>query len=161
MENMPGMEGMVPPPPSSPADHQPQHTMTTSSHMIMTHMTFFWGKNAEILFSGWPGTRTGMYVLALIFVFVLSVIVEWLTHCRRTGGVEGPDSFSGGLIRTVVHGIRIGLGYLVMLAVMSFNVGVLIVAVAGHAVGFFLFGSRVFKKSGDSDKGFGPTGAGC
>ncbi|KAK4408592.1 Copper transporter 2 [Sesamum angolense] len=160
---MPGMEGMVPPPPPpSPTDgmdHQPQHTMT-SSHAMM-HMTFFWGKNAEILFSGWPGTRTGMYVLALIFVFVLSVIVEWLSRCGRID-VEGRGNFGGGLIRTVVHGVRIGVGYLVMLAVMSFNVGVLIAAVAGHTFGFFLFGSRVFKKSGtdNSEKGFSPP-AGC
>ncbi|KAL0460555.1 UNVERIFIED_CONTAM: Copper transporter 1 [Sesamum latifolium] len=156
------MEGMAPPPPPSPADgmdHQPQHTMTSSHHAMM-HMTFFWGKNAEILFSGWPGTRTGMYVLALIFVFVLSVIVEWLSHCRRID-VDDRGKFSGGLIRTIVHGVRIGLGYLVMLAVMSFNVGVLIVAVAGHSFGFFLFASRVFKKSGyDSEKGFSPP-AGC
>lgn len=148
----------MPPPPPSPTngmDHQShdhQHTMTS---MAMTHMTFFWGKNSEILFSGWPGTRTGMYVLALIFIFVLAVIVEWLSCYQNR---ERWGNFSGALIRTVVHGIRIGLGYLVMLAVMSFNVGVLIVAVAGHTLGFFLFGSRVFKKSSaDSDKGFPNT----
>ncbi|URD77078.1 Copper transporter [Musa troglodytarum] len=64
-------------------------------------MTFFWGKNSEILFAGWPGTRGGMYALAL----------------------------------------RVGLAYLGMIAIMSFNGGVLIVAVAGHALGFLLFGS--------------------
>ncbi|KAI3461555.1 hypothetical protein Pfo_018218 [Paulownia fortunei] len=160
MENMPGMEGMAPPPPSPTngmdhQSHQPQHTMTS----MMMHMTFFWGKNAEILFSGWPGTRTGMYVLALIFVFVLSFIVEWLSHCRRIQE-ERSSNFSGGVIRTIVHGIRIALGYLVMLAVMSFNVGVLIVAVAGHTLGFFLFGSRVFNNSADSEKDF-PAPASC
>eukprot|EP00268_Persea_americana_P019520 TRINITY_DN19999_c0_g1_i2.p1 TRINITY_DN19999_c0_g1~~TRINITY_DN19999_c0_g1_i2.p1 ORF type:complete len:111 (-),score=2.59 TRINITY_DN19999_c0_g1_i2:119-451(-) len=36
------------------------------------------------------------------------------------------------------------LAYLVMLAIMSFNVRVLIAAVIGHAIGFLIFGSRVF-----------------
>ncbi|GFP89321.1 copper transporter 6 [Phtheirospermum japonicum] len=122
----------------------------------MMHMTFFWGKNAEILFSGWPGTRTGMYVLALVFVFALSVIVEWLSYCTRTRQ-ERYDNFWGGrLIGSVEHGIRIALGYLVMLAVMSFNVGVLIVAVVGHALGFFLFG-----KSAALDKDSSTPRAGC
>ncbi|KAK7839181.1 copper transporter 6 [Quercus suber] len=54
-DDMPGMGGMSPPPPSSSMNG------TTGMHrkMIM-HMTFFWGKNAEILFNGWPGTNTGM-----------------------------------------------------------------------------------------------------
>lgn len=46
------------------------------------------------------------------------------------------------MVQTMMYSVRIGLAYLVMLAVMSFNAGVFIVAVAGHAVGFFLFGSR-------------------
>ncbi|URD86073.1 Copper transporter [Musa troglodytarum] len=98
-------------------------------------MTFFWGKNSEILFSGWPGTRGGMYALALLLVFALSFLVEWLNHCRL---------IRPGLARTALHAARVGLAYLVMLAVMSFNGGVLIAAVVGHAVGFLLFGSSVF-----------------
>ncbi|KAG8496444.1 hypothetical protein CXB51_009206 [Gossypium anomalum] len=87
-------------------------------NMMMMHMTFFWGNIAEILFSGWPG---------------------------RQG--EGSSNVLAGVVQTLLHAIRVGLAYLVMLAVMSFNGGVFLMAVAGHALGFLLFGSRVFKKS--------------
>ncbi|KAL6979133.1 hypothetical protein U1Q18_020797 [Sarracenia purpurea var. burkii] len=117
-----------------------------SHHSSMMHMTFFWGKNAEILFSGWPGTRSGMYALALIIVFVLSVLVEWLSYSNLAGG-DGSNRVATGTIQTLVHAVRIGLAYMVMLALMSFNAGVFLVAVAGHAVGFFFFGSRAFKKA--------------
>ncbi|CAA2969651.1 copper transporter 1-like [Olea europaea subsp. europaea] len=134
--NTPGMEGMEP----------PSHT---DDDMPMMHMAFFWSKNAEILFSGWPGRRTGMYALALIFIFVLCVIVEWLSHCKWIK--KSSSNVSAGLIQTAIYGLRIGLAYMVMLAVMSFNVGVFIVAVCGHTFGFFLFGSSVSKKSDFSD----------
>lgn len=52
------------------------------------------------------------------------------------------------MVKTLMHVVRVGLGYMVMLAVMSFNVGVFLVALAGHGVGFFLFGSRVFRGEG-------------
>lgn len=147
-----------PPPPSTGGGMGHDHSAeATSMNMAMSHMTFFWGKNSEILFSGWPGTRTGMYVLALVSVFVLSVILEWLSNCQRFKKERCGD-FSGGLIRTMVHGIRVALAYLLMLAIMSFNVGVFIVAIVGHSLGFFLFGTRVFfNKAGDhSDKDFPP-----
>lgn len=138
---MGGMGGMSPPLPSSMNGTTGMHGM---HHRMMMHMTFYWGKNAEILFHSWPGTSTGMYVLALIFVFVLSFFIEWLSHCQ----LIKPDSsnVSAGLVQTFLHAIRVGLAYMVMLAVMSFNVGVFLIAVAGHTLGFLFFGSRVFKK---------------
>ncbi|XAR60665.1 hypothetical protein NMG60_11034129 [Bertholletia excelsa] len=117
-----------------------------SNHMQhkMTHMTFFWGKDGYILFTGWPGKHSGMYALAIILVFVASAAVEWLSNCRLIKETWSPAA--AGLARTAMHGVRIALANLLMLALMSFNVGVFIAAVAGHTLGFFLFGSRVFKK---------------
>ncbi|CAK7331390.1 unnamed protein product [Dovyalis caffra] len=128
----------VPPPPSAI-----MNGTNGMHHKMMMHMTFFWGKDALILFSGWPGTSSGMYVIALVFIFVLAVLVEWLSHCRFIK--PGSNDVAAGLIQTLIHAIRVGLAYMVMLAVMSFNGGVFIVAVAGHLVGFLIFGSRVFK----------------
>ncbi|KAK1297811.1 Copper transporter 6 [Acorus calamus] len=105
---------------------------------MMMHMTFFWGKDGYILFDGWPGERIGMYALALVAVFVASVAVEWLGSARI-----GSDRAGARIARTVVHAGRVGLAYLVMLAVMSFNVGVFVAALAGHAFGFLVFSSRV------------------
>lgn len=150
--DMGGM-GMAPPPSSAGQMANGSSTggggggMTNMNHphRMMMHMTFFWSKNAEILFSGWPGyDNLGMYVLALFVVFSLAVLVEWFSHSNVIGKNTG--SSLGGMIQTVMYGVRIGLAYLVMLAVMSFNAGVFIVAVAGHMLGFFLFGSRAFRK---------------
>ncbi|KAL5226270.1 hypothetical protein ABZP36_014535 [Zizania latifolia] len=109
------------------------------------HMTFYWGKNSEILFTGWPGASGGMYALALVAVFALAVLHEFLGSSAR--GLE--SSASGRLgrrraaaARAGVHAVRVGAAYLLMLALMSFNVGVFLVAVAGHAVGFLAFSAR-------------------
>ena len=118
--------------------------MPPKDHMeMMTHMTFYRGKNGEILFSGWPGTRSGMYALALIVVFLMAIIDEWLSGCRPVKA--GSNYVAAGLVQTVVQGIRMGVAYMVMLALMSFNGGVFLAAIAGHALGFLAFRSMVFK----------------
>uniref|UniRef100_A0A6N2L299 Copper transport protein n=1 Tax=Salix viminalis TaxID=40686 RepID=A0A6N2L299_SALVM len=98
------MPGMSPPPPP------PMNGTTGMHHKMMMHMTFFWGKDTLILFSGWPGSSTGMYVLALVFIFVLAVLVEWLSHCRLVK--PGSNNVAAGLIKTLMHAIRVGLAYI-------------------------------------------------
>lgn len=115
-------------------------------HHTTMHMTFFWGKNAEILFSGWPGyDHLGMYLLALVFVFCLAVIIEWLSSCILIK--ESTRRDSAWILNAGLYGLKIALAYMVMLAVMSFNLGVFFVAVSGHSLGFLVFSTRVFKKS--------------
>ncbi|KAK9176161.1 hypothetical protein WN944_028174 [Citrus x changshan-huyou] len=132
--------------------HDPPPTKNGTGEMMMhlhkkmmMHMTFYWGNEAEVLFSGWPGKRAGMYALALIFVFTLGVIAEWLTHSWLIK--EGTTNVAGRIIKTILHAIRVSLGYLLMLSLMSFNAGIFLAAVAGQALGFLLFGSKVFDKT--------------
>ncbi|KAB1225935.1 Copper transporter 6 [Morella rubra] len=136
--DMPGMGAM---PPSS------MHGMR---RRMMMHMTFYWGKEGEILFDCWPGRSTGMYALALLFVFLLGFLVEWLSHCRLIK--PGLNHVQAGLVQTTLYTLKIGIAYLVMLGVMSFNGGVFLAAVAGQGLGFLIFGSRIFNKR-DAVKG--------
>ncbi|PRQ34274.1 putative Ctr copper transporter [Rosa chinensis] len=114
---------------------------------MKTHFTFFRGKNTTaIIFPGWPGESLESYILALIAVFLLSLVVEWLSHARLIEP-SSDNNIADGLRQTLMYGSRVGLSYLVMLAVMSFDVGVLLAAIAGCSVGFLVFGSRVFMRS--------------
>ncbi|GER57236.1 copper transporter [Striga asiatica] len=121
------MDGM----PMSP-NHNPNQTITMPMNETKTmnmHTSFFWGKHVTILFDGWPG-GLGMYVLALAAVFLLAAAVEMLPAAAVSKQRGKPAAASA-----AVHGLRMGLAYLVMLSVMSFNVGVFAAAVAGHAAG--------------------------
>ncbi|XP_047064331.1 copper transporter 6-like [Lolium rigidum] len=130
--------------PPRAADHA---TATPHKMTGMMHMAFFWGDRAVVLFPGWPGDRgAGMYLLCLLLVLALAALTEALALlsrrvARRGGG--GEATASSAALLTAVHAARMGMAYLVMLAVMSFNVGVLLAAVAGHALGFLLARSRV------------------
>ncbi|XAR68882.1 hypothetical protein NMG60_11000286 [Bertholletia excelsa] len=124
----------------SPPPPVPNATAGHSHH----HVAFYWDDQAEVLFSGWPGDSPGMYALALLLVFALAALVEWLTHLELVK--PGANRVASAFFRVGLHAIRAGIIYMVMLAVMSYNAGVFLAAVLGHAVGFLVFGSRVFKK---------------
>ena len=112
----------------------------TMMNMIM-QMSFYWGKDATILFHGWPDNKLGMYVLAFFFVFLLAFAIEVLSilpDVKRTS----TNPMLGALTQTIIYTFRMGFAYLVMLSVMSFNLGIFIAALAGHFVGFFLVKSR-------------------
>ena len=133
MDHGHGMGGMASSPSSSMMDG------------TMMHLTFFWGTTEELLFSKWPGTNTGMYYVSLLFVFALAVLVEWLSYCRLIRA--GASDVVCGLTQTLMHAIRVGLAYLVMLAVMSFNGGVFLVAVAGMLLGSCFLGVGFLRRN--------------
>ncbi|KAI3750316.1 hypothetical protein L2E82_20950 [Cichorium intybus] len=114
----------------------PMPANATMNHMSMMHMTFFWGKDVVMLFNAWPNGKLGMYILALAFVFVLAVAIEFFSVFPTIK--TGASPIVGGLTQASVYGLRMALAYIVMLSVMSYNLGIFIFVVVGHAAGFFL-----------------------
>lgn len=112
----------------------------TDDTMNTMSMSLYWGKHVVILFSGWPGDQLGMYILALLFVFLIAVAAEILSVSPSVKA--GTSPVMAGIIQTGVYVFRVGFLYLVMLSVMSFNVGIFFAAVAGHSLGFFLVKCR-------------------
>lgn len=135
--------------PMAPGQNMPMSNGTTNMIMNM-QMSFFWGKNAIVLFSGWPNNSLGMYILAILFVFILALAAEVLSN--QPSIKRGTNPLKGGLIQSGVYFFRIGFIYLLMLAVMSFNVGIFIAAVLGHSLGFFVARSRAIAVANGEDQ---------
>lgn len=128
-----------------PMGPPPGADMPGMGKFMPMHAAFFWGHQAQVLFRDWPGDRAGvgMYVLCLLIVLTLAALVEALSAASRGVSSRRPASV---LAISGLHTVKMGLAYLVMLAVMSFNVGVLLAAVAGHGIGFLLARSAVFRQ---------------
>ncbi|XP_010517071.1 PREDICTED: copper transporter 4 [Camelina sativa] len=128
-------------------------TQTQTPHRpSLLHPTFYWGYNCQVLFSGWPGSDRGMYALALIFVFLLAFLNEWLARCSDADTIKpGADKLAKVAFRTAMYAVKSGFSYLVILAVVSFNGGVFLVAIFGHALGFAVFRGRAFRNVGRVD----------
>ncbi|XP_075489695.1 copper transporter 4-like [Primulina tabacum] len=105
---------------------------------------FYWGKESEFLFQGWPDNNSGMYALALVSTTALAILIEFLSNLNLVR--PGSSRVATVFFQSGIHAIRAGFGYLVILAVVSYNGGVFIAAVLGHAVGHAIFRGRFAKK---------------
>ncbi|CAA0836339.1 Copper transporter 4 [Striga hermonthica] len=112
-----------PPPPGAGLAH----------HRAVFHWAFYWGKEAQFLFNHWPDNSSAMYALSLILVFTLAATVEFLSKLDIVK--DGSNRVSSIFFRAGISAVRAGFAYMVVLAVMSYNGGVFIAAVLGHAVG--------------------------
>ncbi|CAN6471523.1 unnamed protein product [Victoria cruziana] len=117
---------------------------TAQAKRVGMHMALYWGKDVWVLFADWPGFSLGQYIVSLIVIFIGAVLVEWLSF-RKVKGIEGRPILTG-FLKAVVYGVRVFFAYMVMLAVMSFNLGILFAAVLGHTVGLWVFGTHFLGK---------------
>lgn len=143
-------------------DHQGNMDMSHDQNMPMImnmvmQMNFYWGKDVTILFKGWPNYNLGMYILSLFFVFFMAFGVEIMSM--------GPIMINKSPIRAIgiiqsgiYYTLRMVLVYFVMLAVMSFNIGIFIVAILGHGLGYIVvkFRELVVDKTTTDSNGTDP-----
>ncbi|KAG0543868.1 hypothetical protein BDA96_02G226000 [Sorghum bicolor] len=137
----------------------------------MMHMTFYWGTSATILFDGWRTSTWLDYLLSLVALLLAAAFYQYLEALRVrmrliAEGAAKPASSATSDPRTpllapafavaagrwparvavaAMFGVNSGLGYLLMLSVMSFNGGVFIAVVVGLALGYLAF------RSGDGE----------
>ncbi|KAG7555959.1 Ctr copper transporter [Arabidopsis suecica] len=129
----------------------------------MMHMTFYWGIKATILFDFWKTDSWLSYILTLIACFVFSAFYQYLENRRiqfkslsssrrpppprSSSGVSAPLIPKSGTrsaakaASVLLFGVNAAIGYLLMLAAMSFNGGVFIAIVVGLTVGYAVFRS--------------------
>ncbi|XP_058217004.1 copper transporter 6-like [Rhododendron vialii] len=115
------------------------------------HMSFYWGINATILFPDWPNHNLPMYILSLFFIFSLSFGIEAFSVLTTANlpGWTGSGPVMGGLKLAAAYALRTALAYMVMMSVMSFNVGIFITAAIGHTVRFFVVGIFIAASAAD------------
>ncbi|KAK6188570.1 hypothetical protein SNE40_004718 [Patella caerulea] len=119
------------------------HSLDHEAHQSFFHTTY----GNIILFKGWrlyDAKATFLTCLALAVLAVLFQLLKFIRHrfgrkcmnlnCRRY--ILNKNH----IIQTVLYTIQFGSGYLVMLAVMTYNIWIGIAAIAGLGLGYFLFG---------------------
>ncbi|KAH1256967.1 Copper transporter 2 [Glycine max] len=102
------------------------------------HSNFLWVAKAQC----WYQQEKNVLV-----VFFLAMIVEPNIKC-------GTNPIKGGLVQASYYVFRISFLYLVKLVVMSFNLGIFIVVVAGHTLGFFLAKSHALALANREQESF-------
>lgn len=138
----------------------------------MMHMTFYWGKKVTLLFDFWRTDSWTSYAITLLACFIFSLFYQYMEDRRQrfrflsakskrnylpppSAGVNAPLLYTfpsvGGnwnsarFATAILFGVNSAIGYMLMLAVMSFNGGVFVAVVVGLAIGYLFF------RNGDED----------
>ncbi|GAA0183341.1 secondary carrier transporter [Lithospermum erythrorhizon] len=122
----------------------------------MMHMTFYWGIQATILFDSWKTNSWLSYLPSLLALFLVAIFYQFNEQNRlnlkknpsKSTTITTPLLDSKGsrwsaakIGGAILFGVNSSIGYLLMLAIMSFNGGVFVAIVLGLAVGYFFFRS--------------------
>ncbi|XP_039023930.1 copper transporter 5-like [Hibiscus syriacus] len=120
----------------------------------MMRMTFYWGKDVTLLIDSWKTHSWVSYLLTLLACSIFASFYQYMEDRRlRFRSLASPavpllPSYrnSAKFATALLFGTNSAVGYLLMLAIMSFNGGVFLAIVLGLSVGYLLF------RSADGDK---------
>lgn len=104
-------------------------------------MFFQWSTTVTILFEGWLTTAWYLYVLSCLAALALAVCLEALRLAvhRVSHGPFVEKSRWRQIGESLLYAGYIGLSYVVMLIVMTYNVGLFVSVVLGFGIGHFVF----------------------
>ncbi|KAJ1630464.1 Ctr copper transporter family-domain-containing protein [Pavlovales sp. CCMP2436] len=132
--------------------------------MTMSHGTVFSSnyKKVALLFAGWETMNGWQYALTLIAIICFGILSESMVLLERglmalvappSEGLKTETSFPTvtlgfRMARSVLYATRTALHFLLMLASMTFDIGIFVCIMAGFGVGYFVFSSKDLKASG-------------
>ena len=112
----------------------PSQSPANRVHTMPFHTASYWGKAHQMLLQGWPGSSTAVYVVAVLLVFFLAILAECLAHVNLVK--SSSNRVAGCLFTAGMRAVRAGIASMAILAVMSYNAGIFIATIVGHAVGY-------------------------
>ncbi|XP_062101526.1 copper transporter 5.1 [Humulus lupulus] len=129
----------------------------------MMHMTFYWSKDVTLLIDTWRTSTWTGYVLSLLACLIVSAFYQYLEDLRLrvkiasagkpSSSAQNEASAAAPLLQknlvgkwslarlagALLFGVNSSIGYLLMLAIMSFNGGVFVAIILGLTIGCFVF----------------------
>lgn len=131
----------------------------------MMHMTLYWSRYVTLLVDSWRTDSWPSYFLSLAACFLVSAFYQYMEDRRirfrslasssasaaaapADAAAASPLLLKAGASRlarsarlgaALLFGLNSAIGYLLMLAIMSFNGGVFLAIVGGLTVGYYVF----------------------
>jgi len=129
-----------------------------ASLIPIMRMFFHWGKVDYVLFEKWVPYNDATYAAAWVGTLVFTILWEVLKLFRSRlekrwsddgyVSINGPGVFNGeaqfsakkDITRAIFHTVELAWGFLVMLIVMTYNIGLCFAVLAGAFIGSLLVG---------------------
>jgi copper transporter 1 len=105
-------------------------------------MYFYWGTQIEEMIAPWLKTENVSIYLGVLIVFFFFGLFGELFHTltnRKYMYKTRIFQFCVLFAKTIVYILHLMTGYIVMLSLMSYNIGIFVSIVLGHMVGFIAF----------------------